>query len=392
MRLLALLVLLRACAPVGADDSNSAVALALIELKIAYQNEASAPRFNPNNNSDKAAQRKLLDELYTLGAPYCQKALELAENNPRDPASFDALNWIVAGPFAYSKSASAIDSAFELLTIRYATDRRAGTICEQIGRHRLSSPAPLEFLRTAAERNPSHTIRGQAMLLQGDLLMEYARIARQLRSPAPSTEQNANDGIGPTLRSRLLGSPPDDFEALAAVPYQRALKEFADVKALGEQTIGEIARGRLFRLKELNVGKKVPNLDGHEINGKPMALNDYRGKIVVLIFWAGWWAPSLETAAKGDQLLKRFGDKRVAVVGVNGDSSPQAAEKVAEREKISWPNFFDGKRGRGLIATNWGISTWPTIFVIDAEGIIQHIGSDSAKLDEIIDDLLNKAK
>src|SRR3954464_2520086 len=169
MRLLALVALLHACAPVAADDSNSAVALALIELKIGYQNEASAPRFKPSNNPDKDVGRKQLDELFAIGAPYCQKALELAENNPRDPASFDALSWIVSGPFAYTKSASAIDTAFELLTLRYATDRRAGLICEQIGRHRLSSPAPLEFLRTVAERNPSHAIRGQAMLLQGDL-------------------------------------------------------------------------------------------------------------------------------------------------------------------------------------------------------------------------------
>ena len=89
-------------------------------------------------------------------------------------------------------------------------------------------------------------------------------------------------------------------------------------------------------------------------------------------------------------LVKRLADAPFALIGVNSDDSPEKLVAALERENITWPSFWDGGSTGGPIATSWGVTGWPTIFVIDHEGIIQAIGHS---LDEdLVDRLLAEMK
>ena len=116
MRLIITGILLAGGVPAFADDPNLSVSLALVNLKAEFQKAKAERQADFAPSTDKAVMRKQLDELFALSTPYGQKALQLAEENIRDPASLDALTWIVSGPFGYTeKCGPIIDAAYELL-------------------------------------------------------------------------------------------------------------------------------------------------------------------------------------------------------------------------------------------------------------------------------------
>jgi len=231
-----------------------------------------------------------------------------------------------------------------------------------------------------------------ACLKLGDLSIEYAQNARRLQRAAADGVSPSRERIGPQLLRSLTDTEPAQFEARAISVFERAVREFGTVKAFPDQTVRDIAEGRISGLKELVVGKPATALEGLDLRNNFLTLAAQRGKVVVLVFWAGWWPPSTAAAASVNELVRRFEGKPFAVMGVNGDASAAAAEQAAIREKMTWPSIFDGNNGRGPIATKWGIPIFPMIFIIDAEGIIRHIAQDTSELDKVIDVLLSKMK
>ncbi|HED65749.1 MAG TPA: TlpA family protein disulfide reductase [Planctomycetes bacterium] len=73
-------------------------------------------------------------------------------------------------------------------------------------------------------------------------------------------------------------------------------------------------------------------------------------------------------------LVKDLADKPFALIGVNSDADLEQIKRDAEKEGISWRSFFDGGGTGGPIATRWNVSGWPTIYLIDHEGVIRSKG------------------
>ena len=86
-------------------------------------------------------------------------------------------------------------------------------------------------------------------------------------------------------------------------------------------------------------------------------------------------------------LVSRLKDEPFALVGVNSDPVDVYWEAM-EREDISWPSFWDGGDTDGPISTKWRVRIWPTIIIIDHEGIIRDKGKRGEELDEVVDRLL----
>jgi len=90
-------------------------------------------------------------------------------------------------------------------------------------------------------------------------------------------------------------------------------------------------------------------------------------------------------------LVKRLESKAFVLIGVNSDKDRAELKKVLDKEKITWRSFWNGGSTRGRISSRWNVSAWPTLFLIDAKGVIRykHEGSPGDKtLDEEIDKLL----
>ncbi len=70
-------------------------------------------------------------------------------------------------------------------------------------------------------------------------------------------------------------------------------------------------------------------------------------------------------------LVKKLAGQPFVLLGMNSDATPAKLAQAVEREKLTWPMLFDGGGTGGPIATKWGVRGWPTIFVIDAKGVIR---------------------
>jgi hypothetical protein len=71
--------------------------------------------------------------------------------------------------------------------------------------------------------------------------------------------------------------------------FERAADRYADVKLNASgPSIGDQAKGALFAMRFLSVGKEAPEVEGEDADGKKFKLSDYRGKVVLLDFWGHW--------------------------------------------------------------------------------------------------------
>jgi len=86
-------------------------------------------------------------------------------------------------------------------------------------------------------------------------------------------------------------------------------------------------------------------------------------------------------------LVKRLEDQPFALVGINSDNEERYRERRPEMG-VTWPSFFDGGSTGGPIASQWGVTGWPTIYVLDGEGKIRYEGVRGDAMDRAVDTLL----
>ncbi|MCK5942657.1 MAG: hypothetical protein KAI24_11845 [Planctomycetes bacterium] len=91
--------------------------------------------------------------------------------------------------------------------------------------------------------------------------------------------------------------------------------------------------------------------------------------------------------------MKRLHDQPFALIGVNSDKCLPYVRARRRQEQITWRSFWNGPLGTaGPISMRWGVTGWPTIFVLDHEGVIRFIGVSDERLDAAVDQLLAERK
>ena len=183
-------------------------------------------------------------------------------------------------------------------------------------------------------------------------------------------------------------APSWNGKPLTAAERQRLMDLVARKRTLGQE-----AASRLDAMQNLVIGKPAPDIEGVDFSGKPLKLADHRGKVVVLVFWGSWCGPCMREVPNERELAARLKDKPFALLGVNCDDDKQAGMNAINSERMTWPNWYDGAPGEGPIAKQYHIRGYPSIFVIDAQGIIRQQTLVLGKLlDEAIDELIKKTE
>ena len=94
-------------------------------------------------------------------------------------------------------------------------------------------------------------------------------------------------------------------------------------------------------------------------------------------------------------LVKRLEGKRFALIGINSDKDREETKKKNENEHITWRSFWNGGSTMGPISTTWNVRGWPTLYIVDAKGVIRHkyVGSPGPDaLDKDIEALLKESE
>jgi peroxiredoxin len=322
---------------------------------------------------------------------YAERFLALARAEPKDPAAFDALSWVVryaAGPASGDDPRS---QALELLRRNHVRDERLGQVLT--GLVEAPDPASEALLRRALAKSPHEGVRARACVSLAQNLKFRARTVERLKDPEVARQSRAAWGSATVaaLRKRDPGALRAESEKL----FRRTIKEFGTVRHPQQGTLARLAENNLAALRDpVAVGKPAPEISGRDQAGKTFKLSDYRGKVVLLDFWADAYTADRVVYKLERALVKRLAGRPFVLLGVNGDSSRERLKKVRAREKMTWRCWWD--RGTsGPLGTRWEVRMWPTLFVIDAKGVVRHVfpyWPAPRELDKALAPLLEKAE
>ncbi len=90
-------------------------------------------------------------------------------------------------------------------------------------------------------------------------------------------------------------------------------------------------------------------------------------------------------------LVKRLEGKPFALLGINSDHDKEQLKEAMKKENITWRSWWDGGSTEGPIAKSWNVHGWPTIYVLDADGVIRFKQLREKSLDKAVDSLLEEA-
>ena len=103
------------------------------------------------------------------------------------------------------------------------------------------------------------------------------------------------------------------------------------------------------------------------INGEMRDLTHYRGKVVIINFWASWCVPCLEEMPSLERLYQKFKDSGLVVLGIGIDDTAQALEEFQKKLGITFPILVDSK---GTLKLPYSIRGYPETFIVDRKGKI----------------------
>ncbi len=132
--------------------------------------------------------------------------------------------------------------------------------------------------------------------------------------------------------------------------------------------MGEV---RLSRVYYPDLGQAAPNFEAETFDGQTVRLDQFKGKLVLLDFWATWCTPCIEQMPALKQLHDKFsGDSRFVMLGLCLDWEIEKAKKTAAKLEIDWPQLAVGPMSQSPVVREYGVGGVPAVRLIDPAGVI----------------------
>jgi peroxiredoxin len=141
----------------------------------------------------------------------------------------------------------------------------------------------------------------------------------------------------------------------------------------------------------LRIGDPAPSFSLQTLDGKTLDIASFKGKVVVLDFWATWCQPCRQAMPELKTLLQQNTGKPLVVISVSADESREAPKEFARTNGMTWIQAWDGK-GK-VIGGVFGATGLPSYVVIDADGKIAYLmrGWSSVMLSQAVSRALQTA-
>jgi len=130
-------------------------------------------------------------------------------------------------------------------------------------------------------------------------------------------------------------------------------------------------------------GGKTPALQLADTDGRARSLAEWRGKTVIVNFWATWCEPCRDEMPSLERLRARMGHRPFEVVAVNVGDSPERVQRFTRDVPVSFPILFDRERET---ARSWQVRGYPTSYVVGPDGRIRYyfVGELDWASDEVV--------
>jgi thiol-disulfide isomerase/thioredoxin len=122
--------------------------------------------------------------------------------------------------------------------------------------------------------------------------------------------------------------------------------------------------------RSVKIGQRSIDFTEVNVEGRKVSLSDFRGKVVLLEFWGSWCQPCRYGNPELVQIYREFKDKGFEVFGVAADENRREWVKAIRYDSLPWENVSELKGVRDKAVLIYGVSYYPSSFLIDRNGII----------------------
>ena len=143
------------------------------------------------------------------------------------------------------------------------------------------------------------------------------------------------------------------------------------------------------------IGSKAPNFTLNDTNGNPISLNDYKGKLLLIDFWASWCAPCRKENPHLVKLYKEFNPKGLEILGVSLDGTPRQKNpkedwvNAIKNDGLLWKQVSDLRGWESITIPMYGFNGIPYTVLIDENGVIIATKLRGKALEDKLIELLN---
>lgn len=178
-----------------------------------------------------------------------------------------------------------------------------------------------------------------------------------------------------------------DFAYKLNLEEMKSVRSKLDVSLDGTFYVQQI-ESMIARMEKVQVGSEAPDFTLPDVNGNLVSLSSFRGKYVLVDFWAAWCPDCRKENPNIVSAWEKYKNKNFAILGVSLDRNRDQWLAAIEKDKLTWTQVSDLKYWSSEAAVLYCIRWIPMSFLIDPEGKIVAIGLEGEELHNKLEELL----